>query len=186
MSEFRLVKKAQLMDAAALSRSITRIAHEIIERNKGADGLVLIGIRRRGIPLATRIAGKIEEIEGKKVPVGKLDISFYRDDLTRIARQPVMEDGDIGVEVEEAAVVLVDDVIYTGRTVRAAIDAIFRHGRPDNIRLAVMIDRGLRELPFRPDFVGKNIPTSHSETVRVSLSEIDGEDSVTIWTRETV
>lgn len=173
------VERTCLLDAAAMGRAITRIAHEIIERNKGADGLVFVGIRSRGVPLADRIARKIEEIEGKDVPVCILDISHYRDDLAPSLRNdtglPVLS-----VPVSGAAVVLVDDVIYTGRTVRAAIDAVFRSGRPKSIRLAVMIDRGLRELPIRPDFVGKNIPTSHAEHIAVALSECDGEDGVFI------
>ena len=176
------VERTCLLDAPAMGRAITRIAHEIIERNKGADGLVFVGIRSRGVPLASRIAKKIEEIEGVTVPVSVLDISRYRDDLAR----PSEDDGTLPIlscPVSGAAVVLVDDVIYTGRTVRAAIDAVFRSGRPKSIRLAVMIDRGLRELPIRPDFVGKNIPTSHAEHIAVMLSEYDGEDGVFISTR---
>ena len=177
-------QKAVLMDSAAMARAITRIAHEIIEKNKGATNLALVGVRRRGVPMAERIAAKIQEIEGVTVPVGNMDISFYRDDLSRIRQQPVVNDDEIGVPVDGAAVVLVDDVIYTGRTVRAAIEGIFHHGRPANIRLAILIDRGLRELPFRSDFVGKNIPTSHSEMIQVHFSEIDGEDCVSIWSLE--
>ena len=175
------VERTCLLDAAAMGRAITRIAHEIIERNKGADGLVFVGIRTRGVPLAARIARKIAEIEGVTVPVFVLDISHYRDDLAPSVRDGVLP--TLTAPVSGAAVVLVDDVIYTGRTVRAAIDAVFRSGRPKSIRLAVMIDRGLRELPIRPDFVGKNIPTSHAEHIAVSLSEYDGEDGVFISTR---
>ncbi len=170
-----------LLDAPAIARAITRIAHEIIERNKGADGLVFVGIRSRGLPLAHRIARKVAEIEGVSLPVCVLDISHYRDDLAPSVRDGVLP--TLEAPVSGAAVVLVDDVIYTGRTVRAAIDAVFRSGRPKSIRLAVMIDRGLRELPIRPDFVGKNVPTSHAEHIAVSLLECDGEDGVFISTR---
>lgn len=172
--------KAQLMDGAAMRRAVVRIAHEILERQKGADDLLLVGIRRRGYPLACRIADAIAQIEGVQVPVGALDITFYRDDLTHAEEQPTLHHSDVPVSVTGRTVVLVDDVIYTGRTVRAAIDALFDLGRPGAVRLAVMIDRGLRELPFKADFVGKNIPSSHSEMISVNVAEIDGEDSVTI------
>lgn len=173
-------EKAILMDGAAMGRAITRIAHEILERNNGAEGIVLIGIRRRGYPLAERIASRIREIEGTAVEVGAMDITFYRDDLSQKSDQPVLEDTAISFPVDGKTVVLVDDVIFTGRTVRAALDGLFRLGRPDAVRLAVLIDRGLRELPFRADFVGKNVPTSHAELIRVRVREIDGEDSVMI------
>lgn len=180
----KLREKAQIMDGLALGRAVTRIAHEIIEHNRGTDGVVLLGIRRRGEPLARRIADKIRDIEGREVPVGAVDITYYRDDLSRIGQQPVLNSPEIGVEVAGRHVVLLDDVIFTGRTVRAAIEAVFRCGRPDTVQLAVMIDRGLRELPIRPDYVGKNIPTSRSEVVSVRLREIDGEDGVSILSRE--
>ena len=172
--------KATIMDDAALSRALTRIAHEILERNRGADNVALIGIRRRGVPLANRIAAKMTEIEGTAPAVGEVDITFYRDDLTTRSEQPVLNATRIDFDVTGKDVVLVDDVIFTGRTVRAAMEAVFDLGRPRTVQLAVLIDRGLRELPFRPDFVGKNVPTRHSELISVSLSEIDGADIVTI------
>lgn len=176
--------KAQLMDEAAMRRAVVRIAHEILERQKGAQNLLLVGIRRRGYPLACRISEAIFQIEGVRVPVGALDITFYRDDLSHAEDQPRLNCTDLPVSVTDKTVILVDDVIYTGRTVRAAIDALFDLGRPGAVRLAVMIDRGLRELPFKADFVGKNIPTSHSELVSVNVKDIDGEDSVTIRQRQ--
>ncbi|MBD8959660.1 MAG: bifunctional pyr operon transcriptional regulator/uracil phosphoribosyltransferase PyrR [Clostridiales bacterium] len=172
--------KATIMDDAALGRALTRIAHEILERNRGAENVALIGIRRRGVPLANRIAVKMTEIEGTAPAVGEVDITFYRDDLTTRSEQPVLNATRIDFDVTGKDVVLVDDVIFTGRTVRAAMEAVFDLGRPRTVQLAVLIDRGLRELPFRPDFVGKNVPTRHSELISVSLAEIDGEDQVTI------
>lgn len=172
--------KATIMDDAALGRALTRIAHEILERNRGAENVALIGIRRRGVPLANRIAVKMTEIEGTAPAVGEVDITFYRDDLTTRSEQPVLYATRIDFDVTGKDVVLVDDVIFTGRTVRAAMEAVFDLGRPRTVQLAVLIDRGLRELPFRPDFVGKNVPTRHSELISVSLAEIDGEDQVTI------
>ena len=178
MNELR--QKAVLLDEAAMGRALVRIAHEILERQKGAQNLLLCGIRRRGYPLACRIADAIERIEGVRVPVGAVDITFYRDDLTPAEEQPRLRDTDVPVPVTGYTVVLLDDVIFTGRTVRAAMEAIFDLGRPGAVRLAVLIDRGLRELPFKPDFVGKNIPTSHSEMVSVKVKEIDGVDEVSI------
>ena len=172
--------KATIMDDAALGRALTRIAHEILERNRGAENVALIGIRRRGVPLAARIAEKMTAIEGTAPAVGEVDITFYRDDLTTSREQPVLNAKRIDVDLSGQDVVLVDDVIFTGRTVRAAMEAVFDLGRPRTVQLAVLIDRGLRELPFRPDFVGKNVPTRHSELISVSLREIDGEDRVTI------
>ena len=172
--------KATIMDDAALGRALTRIAHEILERNRGAENVALIGIRRRGVPLANRIAVKMTEIEGTAPAVGEVDITFYRDDLTTRSEQPVLNATRIDFDVTGKDVVLVDDVIFTGRTVRAAMEAVFDLGRPHTVQLAVLIDRGLRELPFRPDFVGKNVPTRHSELISVNLREIDGEDKVTI------
>lgn len=180
MKNEHLQEKACILDAPAMGRALTRIAHEILEKNKGTEGLVLIGICRRGVPLAERIAARIREIEGVEVPVGALDITFYRDDLSHIAPAPVLRRAEVGVPITDCHVVLVDDVIYTGRTVRAAIEGLFDLGRPANVRLAVLIDRGQRELPIRPDFVGKNIPTAKDEVVRVRVTEIDGEDSVAI------
>ena len=172
--------KATIMDDAALGRALTRIAHEILERNRGAENVALIGIRRRGVPLAARIAEKMTAIEGTAPAVGEVDITFYRDDLTTRSEQPVLNATRIDVDVTGKDVVLVDAVIFTGRTVRAAMEAVFDLGRPHTVQLAVLIDRGLRELPFRPDFVGKNVPTRHSELISVNLREIDGEDKVTI------
>ena len=183
MGENGMREKAKIMDEQAIGRAVKRISHEILEKNKGAEELVLIGIRRRGVPMAERISDGIETIEGVKVPVGALDITFYRDDLSKEHPQPQVTGGDIPFPVEGKTVILCDDVIYTGRTVRAAIDALFDLGRPSAVRLAVMIDRGLRELPIRPDFVGKNIPTSHAEIVSVRFREVDGEDSVSICDR---
>ena len=166
-------EKTVLMDADGLNRSLTRIAHEIIEKNKGVEDLALVGIRRRGVPLAERLAQKIQEIERKEVNVGKLDITLYRDDLTTPFDQPVLHGTEISFNIVGKKIVLVDDVLFTGRTVRAAMDAIIDLGRPLSIQLAVLIDRGHRELPIRADYVGKNIPTSRKEIVLVKLSEID-------------
>jgi len=168
------------MDKERIDRTITRIAHEIIERNKGVDDLVLIGIRTRGVPLAKRLAEKIEEIEGKKIKVGILDITLYRDDLTVIGPQPIVKETKIPFPITDKKVVLVDDVLFTGRTVRAALDSLIDFGRPRSIQLAVLIDRGHRELPIRADYVGKNVPTSLKELVEVRLTEEDGEDLVVI------
>jgi len=167
-----------LLDEKAIQRALTRISHEIIERNKGVDKLLLIGIKTRGIPLAQRIAQKIFEVENVQVPVDTIDITFYSDDLKHRSIQPVVHNTNLKHDVNDKTVVLVDDVIYTGRTVRAAIDALIDAGRPQFIQLAVLIDRGHRELPIRPDFVGKNIPTSKSEIVRVLLDETDNQNMV--------
>jgi pyrimidine operon attenuation protein/uracil phosphoribosyltransferase len=173
-------EKAEIIDAEGLRRIITRIAHEIVERNKGTEDLVLVGVRRRGVPLAERIAGKIAEFESARVPQGCLDIALYRDDLSTVGPQPVVGTTDIPVDVNGKVVVLVDDVLYTGRTVRAAMDALMDLGRPRAIQLAVVVDRGHRELPVRADFVGKNVPTSKREIIGVRVKEIDGEDCVVI------
>lgn len=173
--------KAMLLDSDAVRRSLVRISHEIIEKNKGVEDIVLIGIKRRGYPLANRLAENIKKFEGKEIPVGSVDITLYRDDLMDISDKPMINDKHLGVDVKGKKVILVDDVLYTGRTVRAAIDAIMDNGRPNSIQLAVLIDRGHRELPIRADFVGKNIPTSKEEIVSVSINEIDGEDSVKIY-----
>lgn len=167
-----------LLDETAINRAITRIAHEIIEANKGANDIVLVGIETRGVPLAKLLANKIKSIENIQVPVEKVNITYYRDDLEKKAPQPITGESNIVSEVSGKTVILVDDVIYTGRTVRAAMDAIMDLGRPSYIRLAALIDRGHRELPIRPDFIGKNIPTSKKEIVHVHLSEIDGENKV--------
>ncbi|CEP69476.1 Bifunctional protein PyrR [Moorella glycerini] len=175
-----LAVKARIMDADKLRRALTRIAHEILERNRGTGNLVLIGIRRRGVPLAERLQKLIEEIEGVKVPLGILDITLYRDDLTTLSVQPVIHRTQIPFNISGKKVVLVDDVLFTGRTVRAALDALIDLGRPQNIQLAVIIDRGHRELPIRADYVGKNVPTSRKEEIAVQLEEIDGVDQVLI------
>ena len=177
-------KKTQLMDDAQLRRTVTRIAHEIIERNKGVGDVALVGIRRRGEPLARMLAQAIERVEGVRPPVGALDITFYRDDLTHISRDPTLNRTDIPFPIENRTVVLVDDVLYTGRTVRAAMDALMDMGRARRIQLAVLIDRGHRELPIRADFAGKNVPTAVSEFVRVALPEYDGETGVWLCDNE--
>ena len=171
-------QKAQIMDDAALGRALMRISHEILEHNKGAENVVLVGVRRRGDPIAQRIRGNIEKIEGVAVPCGSVDIAFYRDDLSTLSESPELRRTELPFDVTDRDVVLVDDVIYTGRTARAAIEAVFACGRPRTIQLAVLIDRGHRELPIRPDYVGKNIPTSRSELVEVRLPEFDGETGV--------
>ncbi len=170
--------KALLMDEMTLNRSLMRISHEILERNKGTEGLVLLGIRRRGKTLAEMIRNDIAKIEGVTVPCGELDINFYRDDLTPAADQPVLRTESFPTDVVGKKVILVDDVLYTGRTVRAGIEAIFSVGRPKEIQLAILIDRGHRELPIRADYVGKSIPTAKTETVRVLVPEFDGETAV--------
>ena len=175
-----LREKAEIVDADGLKRIVTRIAHEIVERNKGVDDLVLVGIKRRGVPLAQRIAARIEEFENRAPIQGSLDITLYRDDLSMVAQQPVVGGSEIPVDVRGKVVVLIDDVLYTGRTIRAAMDALIDFGRPRSIQLAVVIDRGHRELPIRADYVGKNVPTSRREVIGVKLIEVDGVDSVVI------
>ncbi|NLM73904.1 MAG: bifunctional pyr operon transcriptional regulator/uracil phosphoribosyltransferase PyrR [Clostridiaceae bacterium] len=176
--------KAQIMDEVAVERAITRIAHQIIEKNNGIEDLCLIGIKSRGVPIAARLVEAIERIEGTRVDMGVLDISLYRDDLSTKQLDPVLNATDIPFSVVNKKVVLVDDVIYTGRTVRAAMDAVMAHGRAARIQLAVLVDRGHRELPIRSDFVGKNIPTSRSEVVSVCLKEYDGETSVKLYQKD--
>ena len=176
----RLMPAARLMDEAEVRRSITRIAHEIIERNKGADGVVLVGIAARGDDLARRLAEEIGRIEGRTVPVGALDITFYRDDIGIRAEAPEVHETRIDFDINGWTVVLVDDVLFTGRTIRSALDALVDFGRPTAIQLAVLVDRGHRELPIRADFVGKNVPTRKDEDVRVALREVDGEDAVLV------
>jgi pyrimidine operon attenuation protein/uracil phosphoribosyltransferase len=171
-----LVERARLLDAAEIRRAVTRIAHEIVERNKGAGRVALIGIAARGDDLARRLASEIERIEKVRVPVGVLDITFYRDDIGLRAEAPEVHETRIDFDITDIAVVLVDDVLFTGRTVRAAMDALVDFGRPHAIQLAVLVDRGHRELPIRADYVGKNVPTRKDEDVQVRLSEIDGED----------
>jgi pyrimidine operon attenuation protein/uracil phosphoribosyltransferase len=175
--------KAVVMDAIAVDRALTRVAHELLEANKGPEGLALVGIVTRGAVLACRLAERIRGIEGAEVPVGTLDISFYRDDVaTRL--NPEVHRTDLPFDTGGRCVVLVDDVLFTGRTIRAAMDALMDYGRPSCIQLAVLVDRGHRELPIRADYVGKNVPTSGKERVKVLLSETDGEDSVVIYEDE--
>ncbi len=170
----------QIMTADEIRRATVRISHEIVEKQAGTDGLALIGIQRRGVPLARRLAEAIHEHEGVELPVGALDITFYRDDLSMIAQQPLVKGTDLPFDLNGRTIVLVDDVLYTGRTIRAAMDALVDFGRPQAMRLAVLVDRGHRELPIRADHVGKNVPTSREEVVRVHLAEIDDEDGVDI------
>jgi len=175
----RFREKAQVLDEHALDRALTRIAHEILERNAGADELAFVGLRTRGVTLARRLAAKIASIDGVQLPVGTLDISLYRDDLG-LRSAPVVRGTDVPFPLKDKIVVLVDDVLFTGRTIRAALDAMIDLGRPKMVQLAVLVDRGHRELPIRPDYVGKNLPTSRRESVAVRLREHDGEDRVLI------
>ena len=177
-------RKAEIVDETAMSRAIKRIAHEIIERNKGTENLMLIGIQRRGVPLAPRIGALIAQEEGTELPVGTLDITFYRDDLSLLDEHPQVKGTDVPANVNDQNVVLVDDVLYTGRTARAAMDAIMDMGRAKTIQLAVLIDRGHRELPIRADYVGKNVPTSHLEMIAVSVREIDGKEIVELFAQK--
>lgn len=178
MSEQQL--KAKLMDAPAMQRALSRMAHEILEQLDPPENIVLVGIKRRGVPLARRLAALIQRFEGVQVPVGELDITLYRDDLTTLYDQPKLKGASLPVDINGKLVVLVDDVIYTGRTVRAALDALMDQGRPARICLAELVDRGHRELPIRADFVGKNVPSSSSENVRLFLEEVDGISAVEI------
>lgn len=169
-----------VLTADDIRRAVRRIAHEIVERNQGLEGIALVGLRTRGVPLAERLAAAIEEFEGRRVPVGALDIGLYRDDISSMELRPRIQPTDISISIDGRRVVLVDDVLYTGRSIRAALDALTDFGRPSQIQLAVLVDRGHRQLPIRPDYVGKNIPTSLLEEVEVLLEEIDGEDEVRI------
>lgn len=173
--------KAVLMDEAAVTRALKRISHEILERNNGCEGLCLIGIKRRGVPLAEIIADNIYYIEGARVPTGEIDITYYRDDRTAISDDPVIHLGMLPFSVVGKKVILVDDVLYTGRTVRAALDALLRYGRPAAVQLAVLVDRGHRELPVRGDYVGKNVPTSKSEFIAVRIPPFDPETEVRLY-----
>jgi pyrimidine operon attenuation protein / uracil phosphoribosyltransferase len=169
-----------VLDAPSIDRTLTRIAHEILEKNPGVEKLALMGIQTRGVVLAQRLSRAIKTIAGREVPMGVLDINLYRDDLTRVAEQPIIRKTEIKFDLEGLTIVLVDDVLYTGRTIRSALDALTDFGRPKKIELAVLIDRGHRELPIRADFVGKNIPTSESEIVHVRFKETDGKDEVVV------
>lgn len=173
-------EKAQIMDELGMSRALIRIAHEIVERNKGVEDVVLVGIKRRGVPLAKRIAEEICKIENLKPPVGTLDITLYRDDLSKLHDQPVINNTNVPFDISGKIVVLVDDVLYTGRTARAALDALMDLGRPRAIQLAILIDRGHRELPIRADYAGKNVPTSRDEIISVNVEDIDGFNTVYI------
>ncbi len=173
--------KSVIMDEAAVRRSMTRITHEIIEKNSGTSDLVLMGIHRRGMPLAAMLADNIRRFEGRDIPIGSIDISLYRDDLTELSDSPAEGASQIPCDITGKTVIIVDDVIYTGRTARAAIEAVFHYGRPKSIQLAVLIDRGHRELPIRADYVGKNIPTSHTEVVSVMVDEYDGQTGVCLY-----
>jgi pyrimidine operon attenuation protein/uracil phosphoribosyltransferase len=173
-----LHQKSQLMSASEIERTLVRLAYEIVEKNGGVAGLGLIGIRRRGVPLAERLGKIIARIENAAVPVGTLDITFYRDDLSTLGPKPVVQEGEIGFAIEDKNIVLVDDVLFTGRTVRAALDALFSHGRPSRVQLCVLIDRGHRELPVEASFVGRNVPTSMDEVIEVKLTEVDGAEKV--------
>ena len=176
--------KASLMDEKAIERALVRISHEIVEKNKGTEDLVLVGIKRRGVPLAERIRENILQFEDNDVPVTSVDITFYRDDLEKDYENPLIKNSQIGIPIKGKKIILVDDVLYTGRTVRAALDAVTSNGRPQSIQLAVLIDRGHRELPIRADYVGKNVPTSREELIKVMLMEIDGRNAVEIYTKE--
>ncbi len=175
-----LKEKALILDKAGIDRAMTRIAHEILEKNRGAKELVLVGIQRGGVHLAKRLASKIKQIEGVETPVGSLDITMYRDDLATRKSQPVPQATDITFDIQDRIMVLVDDVLYTGRTIRAALNSVMDYGRPKRIQLAVLVDRGHRELPIRADYVGKNLPTSAKEKVEVMLVEDGGEEKVVI------
>ena len=171
-------EKATIMDARQMDRALSRIAHELVERNHGTADLVLVGIHSRGVPLAETLHAKIEEFEGVDVPVGSVDITLYRDDLSQIAPNPVVQATELPFGIDGKVVILVDDVLFTGRTIRAALDALIDFGRPRAIQLAVLIDRGHREFPIRADFVGKNVPTALTEVIKVRCRDIDGEDGV--------
>ena len=178
--EDKMDKQSKILDEAGIKRTLMRISHEIIEKNQGTDDLAIIGIKTRGAYLAERIAEKIKSIEGTEVPVGALDITLYRDDLTEVAGQPVVHSTEIGFDINKKKIILVDDVLFSGRTVRCALDELIDFGRPETIQLAVLVDRGHRELPIRPDFVGKNIPTAKKESVEVKLKETDDAEEVVV------
>lgn len=179
-----MLLKAKLMDEAAMGRALMRISHEICEKNKGVDNVVIVGVKRRGEPIGRIIRDNIKKIENIEVPCGSVDISFYRDDLSLLSESPIIKAEGIGADVNDKDVVLVDDVLYTGRTARAAIEALFAQGRPRTIQFAVLVDRGHRELPIRADFVGKNVPTSRSELIEVRLPEYDSDMGVYLMAQE--
>ena len=173
--------KSILLDEIGISRALKRISHEIIEKNRGVENIILVGIKSRGVPIAKRISDNIENIEGVSLPVEYLDITLYRDDLYEKSDYASTKEAALKLDIKDKKIILIDDVLYTGRTVRAAIEAIIKHGRPEVIQLAVLIDRGHRELPFRADYVGKNVPTSKSEVIKVEVKEIDGKDQVGLY-----
>jgi len=168
----------RILDASAISRALTRVAHEILERNKDSEGLSLVGIRTRGVPLAARLATALGRVVGRTPPTGILDINLYRDDLSRIADHPILKSTEIPFKIDGSKIILVDDVLFTGRTIRAALEGLMDLGRPDWVQLAVLVDRGHREVPIRADYVGKNVPTARTEQVEVRLKETDGADEV--------
>jgi pyrimidine operon attenuation protein/uracil phosphoribosyltransferase len=174
----KLREKGRLMSASEIERTLVRLAHEIVEKNDGSDNLGLVGIKRRGVPLAERLAALIAKIEKHPVDVGVLDISFYRDDLSTSGPRPTVTKGDLGFDVTGRDIILMDDVLYTGRTIRAALDALFDHGRPKSVQLLVLIDRGHRELPIQATFTGRTVPTSRREIIEVKLNEVDGQEQV--------
>lgn len=176
----KIKTKAIIMDEKAINRATTRIAHEIIEKNKGIENLLLVGIKTRGVPFSKRIADKIREIEGEEVDIQEIDITLYRDDLSEVSKKPIVNENNFDCDINGKTIVLVDDVLYTGRTVRSALDAIIDKGRPKKVQLAILIDRGHRELPIRPDFIGKNVPTSKDEIISVKFIETDEKNEVTI------
>ncbi len=179
----KLREKAQLMSSSEIERTLVRLAHEIIEKNNGTDNLVLVGIRRRGVPIAQRLGKLLTRIESKPVPVGTLDITLYRDDLSTVGPKPVVQKSDLGASIADMNVVLVDDVLFTGRTTRAALDALFDYGRPRRVQLLVVIDRGHRELPIEAAFVGRTVQTSTNEIIEVKLQEVDGLEKVLLVER---
>ena len=178
-----LREKAQLMSASEIQRTLVRLAHEIVEKNNGVANLALVGVKRRGVPLAERLAALIEQIEHTPIPAGTLDITLYRDDLSTVGARPVVQRGELGFDITDKDVILVDDVLYTGRTTRAALDALFDHGRPRRVQLCVLIDRGHRELPVEASFVGRTVQTTDNEIIEVKLREVDNLEKVLLVER---